>query len=90
MAITKKAKAPKAKTPKPKAPAIRKSTKGKTFRCGSSKVRSVEKRNMVGLNENVMEHMKLKVGDVVSYTANEDGTVTIKKATRRKKSVLGR
>lgn len=70
---------------KAKAPVIRKSTKGKTFRCGSSKVRSVEKRNMVALNEKIMDHMKLKIGDVVSYVANEDSTVTIRKAVKRKK-----
>lgn len=73
------------KKPKAKAPVIRKSTKGKTFRCGSSKVRGVEKRNMVALNSKIMDHMKLKVGDVVSYIANEDGTVTIRKAVKRKK-----
>lgn len=79
-----------ARRTKSKALVIRKSTKGKTFRCGSSKVRSVEKRNMVALNKNVMEHMKLKVGDVVSYVANEDGTVTIRKAVKRKRRLLGR
>ncbi|WP_019177780.1 hypothetical protein [Methanomassiliicoccus luminyensis] len=74
-----------AKKPKAKAPVIKKSTKSTTSRLGSSKVRSVEKRNMVALNEKVIAHMKLKVGDVVSYAANEDGTVTIRKAAKGKK-----
>ena len=82
------------KRPKAKAQVMKKSTKptkSKTPRLGSSKVRSVEKRNMVALNEKVIDHMKLKVGDVVSYIANEDGTVTIRKAVKgKRKKVLGK